>query len=133
MGIFRKGTYLSEEEYNEFLRIWDNQPVITEGLKSKLVNSGIFKDKFQVGEDKIKKFFDNEIFKRIIHRILQNLNGFTVPLFYYDVKKKRYLIIQDPKAFLKNGCLRYLKWAKTCSRYDPKLAEEIQCLIDKMI
>ncbi len=133
MGIFRKGKYLSEEEYNEFVRLWDNQSVLTEGLKSKLVNSEIFKNKFKVDEDKIKKFFNNEIFKKIIHRINQDLNGFTVPLFYYDLRKKKYSTIQDSKGFLKTGCLKYLKWAKSCARYDPKLAEEIQCLIDKMI
>ena len=133
MGIFRKGSYLSEEELNEFLRIWNHQPVLTEGIKSKLIQSDVFKDKFQVKRERISKVFNNEIFKKILHRITQDLNGHTVPLFYYDIRKKRYLTIFNSKEFLKNGCLRYLKWAKSCARYNPKIAEEIQCIIDRLI
>jgi hypothetical protein len=44
--IFTKGKYLSEEQSNEFLDIWRNHPVITTGIKSKIVISEDFKDKF---------------------------------------------------------------------------------------
>jgi len=80
----------------------------------------------------MKEFHSNEIFKRIIHAFNQDLNEFSVPLFTYNLKNKRHTMLIDSKGFLKEGCLRNLKWAKTFARYDPKLAEEIQKIIDRL-
>jgi len=130
--IFTKGKYLNEEQSKEFLDIWNYQPVITQGIKSKLIKSEAFRDKFQITDKNLKEFFDNEIFKRVIHMFIQDLNGYTVPLFIYNLKDKRHIILTDSKGFLKDGCIRNLKWAKTLARFDPKLAEEIQTLIEKI-
>jgi len=131
--IFTKGKYLSEEQSKEFFGIWNYQPVITNGIKSKLIKSEAFKDKFQIAEKALKEFHNNEIFKKIIHSLNQDLNGYTVPLFTYSLKDKRYLVITDSRKFLKEGCIRNLKWAKTFARFDPKLVEEIQRIIIELI
>ena len=132
MKIFTKGNYLNEEQSKAFLDIWNYQPVITHGIKSRLIKSDILKDKFNASEKEIKEFHSNEIFKRIIHAFNQDLNGFSVPLFAYNLKNKRHILLIDSKRFLKEGCIRNLKWAKTFARFDPKLAEEIQYLIDNL-
>jgi len=62
----------------------------------------------------------------------QDLDGYAVPLFTYSVKNKRHIMLPDSKGFLKEGCIRNLKWAKTLARFDPNLAEEIQCVIDRL-
>jgi hypothetical protein len=130
--IFAKGKYLSEEQFKEFLDIWNYQQIITAGIKSKIVKSEVFNDKFQATKKEVKEFYDNEIFKRIIHVFNQDFDGFTVPLFKYSVKNKRHIILTDSKGFLKDGCIRNLKWAKTFARFDPKLVEEIQCIIESI-
>ena len=76
MKIFSRGKYLSEEQVQEFLYIWNSQPVITAGIKSKIVKSSVFQDKFQASEKEIKDFYSNDIFKRIIHTFNQNLSGY---------------------------------------------------------
>ena len=73
------------------------------------------------------------MFKRVIHSFNQDLNGFTVPLFQYNTKNKKYIILTDSKGFLKEGCIRNLKWAKTLARFDPKIAQEIQSIINKIL
>ena len=133
MKIFTKGKYLSEEQSKEFLDIWNNQPIITAGIKSKLIKSDVFNDKFEATEKTIKDFYSNEIFKRIIHHLNQDLEGYTVPLFTYSTKDKRHIVLTDSKGFLKEGCIRNLKWAKTLARFDPKLSEEIQYIIDRLL
>ena len=130
--IFAKGKYLNEEQSKAFLDLWNCQPVITAGIKSKLIKSEVFKYKFYATEKTIINFHDNEIFKRIIHSFNQDLTGFTVPLFQYNTKDKKHIIITDSRRFLKEGCIRNLKWAKTLARYDPKIVEEIQCIIDTL-
>jgi len=130
--IFTKGNYLNEEQSKAFLDIWNYQPVITHGIKSRLIKSDILKDKFNASEKEIKEFHSNEIFKKIIHAFNQDNIGLSVPLFTYCLKNKKHLILTDSKRFLKEGCIRNLKWAKTFARYDPKLAEEIQKIIDKL-
>jgi len=131
--IFTKGKYLNEEQSKAFLDIWNYHPVITQGIKSKLIKSEVFKDKFQVINKTIKDFYLNEVSKKIIHAFNQDLNGFTVPLFTYNLKNKRHIILTDSKVFLKEGCIRNLKWAKTLARFDPTLAVEIQCIINRLL
>jgi hypothetical protein len=79
--IFTKGKYLSEDQSKEFLNIWNYHPVITAGIKSKIVKSEVFKDKIQATDKELMDYYSNEIFKRIIHAFNQDLNGLTVPLF----------------------------------------------------
>ena len=132
MKIFPKSNYLTEEQSQAFLDLWNNQPVLRSGFKSKIVKSGAFIDKFQVTQKQIEEFHSNEVFKKIIHAFSQDLNGFTIPLFTYSLKDKRYLLISDSKRYLKEGCIRNLKWAKTCARFDSKITGDIQSIIDKL-
>jgi len=130
--IYTKGKYLCEEQSKEFLEIWNYQPVLTSGFKSKITKSEVLKDKFHITQKQLEEFHSNEVFKKIIHMFNQELNGYSVPLFTYNLKNKRHILLIDSKRFLKEGCIRNLKWAKTFARFDPKLAEEIQYLIDNL-
>ena len=132
MKLHTKGKYLSKKQLEAFQQLWNHSPILTNSIKQKVIKSPVFAPKFEASEGRIIDFYNNDIFKKILSHIRQDLDGYTVPLFTYNLKERKYTFVTNSHKFLREGVIRNLKFAKTLARFDPVTADKIQNIIDTL-